>query len=99
MSNNINSEIEISNIATGEELKKKFRKKNKIPIKEFTLRLFFAGNEIMNEHMLYQHKLENDYKIQVMKIPKAERRKSKKLSRKSIEENNIRKVSKEDTEG
>ena len=49
--------------------------------------------------MLYQHKLENDYKIQVMKIQKTERRKSKKLSRKSMEENNNIKVSNEDTEG
>ena len=48
--------------------------------------------------MLYQHKLENDYKIQVMKIQKTERRKSKKLSRKSMENNNII-VSNEDTEG
>ena len=99
MSNNINIEKEISNTATGEELKKKFRKKAKIPLKEFTLRLFFAGNEIKNEHMLYQHKLENDYKIQVMKIQKTERRKSKKLSRKSMKENNNIIVSNEDTEG
>ena len=82
-----------------QKLKKKFRKKAKISLKEFTLRLFFAGNEIKNEHMLYQHKLDDDYKIQVMKIPKAERRKSKKLSRKSVEENNVIKFSNEDTEG
>lgn len=69
VSQNITKTITISNHATGEELKKKFRKAAKIKKSKFTLRLFFSGCEIKDDHYLYQHKLENDYKIQVMKIP------------------------------
>lgn len=87
-SENINIEIETTNLITGEELKKKFRKKAKIPIKQFGFRLFFAGNEIKNEHFLYQHKLDNDYKIQVMKVPKSERPKNRRLSQKEKVEDN-----------
>lgn len=66
---NIHVTINISNHATGEELKKKFRKETKIKKKKFGLRLFFAGSEIKDDHFLYQHKLCDDYKIQVMKVP------------------------------
>ena len=66
---NIHVTINISNHATGEDLKKKFRKETKIKKKKFNFRLFFAGSEIKDEHFLYQHKLSDDYKIQVMKVP------------------------------
>ena len=32
--------------------------------------MFFAGNEILNNHYLYQYKIQNGYKIQVMKSRK-----------------------------
>ena len=104
---NINVEIETTNLITGEELKKKFRKKAKISIKQFSFRLFFAGNEIKNEHLLYQHKLDNDYKIQVMKVPKPERVKNKRLSQKEKVEansnnannNNVNNYYNEETDG
>ena len=66
---NIHVTINISNHATGEDLKKKFRKETKIKKKKFNFRLFLAGSEIKDEHFLYQHKLSDDYKIQVMKVP------------------------------
>ena len=70
VSENIEVVLEVTNRTTGEELKKMFRKKTKIPLKEYGFRLFFAGNEIKNDNCLYQYKVDNDYKIQVMKIKK-----------------------------
>ena len=32
------------------------------------LRIFFAGNEIKDEHKLFQHGLNNNFKLQIMKI-------------------------------
>ena len=32
--------------------------------------MFFAGNEIENNHFLYQYKIHNGYKVQVMKSSK-----------------------------
>ena len=69
VSQNIHVTINISNHSTGADLKKKFRKETKIKKTKFNLRLFFSGSEIKDDHFLYQHKLENDYKIQVMKVP------------------------------
>ena len=37
-----------------------FRKKTKIPLKEYGFRLFFAGNEIKNDNCLYQYTVDND---------------------------------------
>lgn len=70
VSQNIEVVLEVTNKTTGEELKKMFRKKTKIPLKEYGFRLFFAGNEIKNDNYLYQYKVDNDYMIQVMKIKK-----------------------------
>ena len=50
-----------------ENLKDVFIKENKLP-SNCKLRLFFSGMEIKDEHYLYQHKLKNDFKIQVMKM-------------------------------
>ena len=90
VSGNLNIEIETTNLATGKDLKKKFRKKAKIPLRQFSIRLFFAGNEIKNDQYLYQYKLDDDYKIQVMKIAK-ERRKSRKEGdeEKNLNKNNV----------
>ena len=43
---------------------------NNLNMDEYNIRMFFAGNEIMNEHFMYQYNIKNDYKIQVMKTPK-----------------------------
>ena len=64
---NINLKISISNHKTGKNLKDAFIKESKLP-SNCKLRLFFSGMEIKDEHYLYQHKLKNEFKIQVMKM-------------------------------
>ena len=63
-------EEEFSNHDTGETIKKKFFEKIKLDENKYNIRLFFSGTEIKNGDFLYQHGLDNDYKIQVMKIKK-----------------------------
>ena len=69
-SDNINVELKVSNLLTGKQLKEKFRKKANIDSKKFNFRFFLGGQEIKDEHYLYQHNIRSDYKIQVMKLPK-----------------------------
>ena len=63
-------EVEVNNFMSGEELKKLYCEKNNISFDEYNIRMFFAGNEILNNHYLYQYKIRNGYKIQVMKSQK-----------------------------
>ena len=63
-------EEEFSNHDTGKTIKKKFFEKIKLDENKYNIRLFFSGTEIKNSDFLYQHGLDNDYKIQVMKIKK-----------------------------
>ena len=58
----------ISNMSTGKELKEIFAKKESIDLKKRKLRMFFGGNEIKDEHLLAQHGLDDEFKIQVMII-------------------------------
>ena len=67
---NKNLEVEVNNLMTGEELKKLYCEKNNISFDEYNIRMFFAGNEILNNQYLYQYKIHNGYKIQVMKSQK-----------------------------
>ena len=67
---NKNLEVEVNNLMSGEDLKKLFCEKNNITADEYNIRMFFAGNEIQNNHFLYQYKIHNGYKVQVMKSPK-----------------------------
>ena len=62
--------INTNNLISGEELKKIFCEKNNISMDEYNIRMFFAGNEIMNDHYLYQYKIHDGYKVQVMKAEK-----------------------------
>ena len=68
-SGNINEEKMVMNTMTGKELKDLFRKEHHIG-DNYNLRLFISGQEIVDDHFLYQHHLKNGYKIQVMKLPK-----------------------------
>ena len=81
---NENIVIETTNTCTGEELKKMFRKKTKAALRDFVFRMFFAGNEIKNDHQLSQHKIEDGYKIMVMKVAR-ERKTTKKNKNKRKE--------------
>jgi len=67
---NTTTSFETNNLVSGEELKKIFCEKNNISLDDYKIRMFFSGNEILNEHFLYQYNIKNDYKIQVMKTPK-----------------------------
>ena len=67
---NKNLEVEVNNLMSGEDLKKLYCEKNNISFGEYNIRMFFAGNEILNNHYLYQYKIHNGYKIQVMKSGK-----------------------------
>ena len=57
-----------SNHDTGEKIKNKFIQEAKIKENEYKIRLFFSGSEIKNSDCIYQHGLEDNFKIQVMKI-------------------------------
>ena len=67
---NKNLEVEVNNLMSGEDLKKLYCEKNNISMEDYNIRMFFAGNEILNNHYLYQYKIHNGYKIQVMKSRK-----------------------------
>ena len=67
---NKNLEVEVNNLMSGEDLKKLYCEKNNISFGEYNIRMFFAGKEILNNHYLYQYKIHNGYKIQVMKSRK-----------------------------
>ena len=57
-----------SNHDTGEKIKNKFMQEAKIKENEYKIRLFFSGSEIKNSDCIYQHGIEDNFKIQVMKI-------------------------------
>ena len=45
-------------------------KKNNLSPDDYKIRMFFAGNEILNDHFIYQYNIKSDFKIQVMKMAK-----------------------------
>jgi hypothetical protein len=59
---------EFSNHDMGKTIKKVFITKSKMNENEYKLRLFFSGMEIKDNEYLYQHKLDNNFKIQIMKL-------------------------------
>lgn len=67
---NKNTEVVANNLMSGEDLKKVFCEKNNISFEDYNVRMFFSGNEVKNDHYLYQYNIHNDYKIQVMKTKK-----------------------------
>ena len=102
-SGNINDEKSVLNTMTGKELKELFKKEHGIG-DNFNLRLFFGGMEIKDEHFLYQHKLKNGYKIQIMKVPrfdmstkseKTEKKKEKEKKKKKEKKSKKKKKNKE----
>jgi len=70
VANNKNTPVEVSNLISGEELKKLFCEKNNVSFNYFNIRMFFSGIEVSNDHFLYQYNIQNDFKIQVMRVPR-----------------------------
>ena len=99
VANNTNSILEVNNLITGEELKKLFCKKNNISYDDYRIRMFFAGSEITNEHFLYQYNIKDEFKIQVMRIPKPKNEEKKEVKKEEKKlENKNEKDSEEDDE-
>ena len=101
VANNKNSILEVNNLVTGLELKKLFCKENNISFEDFNIRMFFSGMEISNEHFLYQYNIKNDFKIQVMRVPRLKsdlEKEENKIGKKEVkkEENRNEKKSEED---
>ena len=101
VANNKNSILEVNNLVTGLELKKLFCKENNISFEDFNIRMFFSGMEISNEHFLYQNNIKNDFKIQVMRVPRLKsdlEKEENKIGKKEVkkEENRNEKKSEED---
>lgn len=65
---NVEYTFTVSNFTTGKKLKEIFAEKAELDLNKCKLRIFFAGNEIKDEHKLFQHGLNNNYKLQIMKI-------------------------------
>ena len=59
---------EFSNHDTGKTIKDVFIEKTKMNKNEYKLRLFFSGMEIKDNEYIYQHKLDDNFKIQIMKL-------------------------------
>ena len=70
VANNTTTTIDTNNLINGEELKKLFCEKNNISMDDYKIRMFFAGNEILNDRFIYQYNIKNDFKIQVIRIQK-----------------------------
>ncbi|MCQ2818071.1 MAG: hypothetical protein MJ252_12465 [archaeon] len=102
ISKNVSIDVEISNQMKGEELKELFRKKAKFPEGQYTFRIFFSGSEIKNDQTIGQHKLQDGFKLQVIKFGKSsndpktnktggdeeDKKEKKKKKKKKTEENN-----------
>ena len=58
-------QMEVTNRTTGKEVKEKFAKKENFPLEKFSIRLFYSGQEIKDEHMLCYHNIVNGGKIQI----------------------------------
>ena len=58
--------LECTNKTTVKELKEKFSKKAKLPLSEYSIRFLFKGQELLDDHLLCYHKIEESSKIQVM---------------------------------
>jgi hypothetical protein len=97
VANNTTSILEVSNLITGLDLKKLFCKKNNISFDDFNIRMFFSGMEISNEHFLYQYNIKNEFKIQVMRVPRPKT--NEKKEEKNVETKEIKNEEKEEKKG
>jgi hypothetical protein len=65
--NNKKIQINVDDHTTGKELKDLYIKSSNVNTnKIIKFRLLFGGSEILDEHKLYQHKMCDDYTIQIL---------------------------------
>ena len=58
-------ELTVSNKISGLDLKRLYAEKLNLTLDKFKIRLIFRGKEILNDHALYLHDIDNNSKIQV----------------------------------
>ena len=65
--NDIKEKFIFDDDITGKEIKEEFLKRKNLDMENYfkRIRLFFGGNEIHDNEFLYQHKLKDNYSIQV----------------------------------
>ena len=61
----VKTELTVSNKINGGQLKRLYSEKVNIPLDKFKIRLIYRGKEILNDHGLFFHDLDNNSKIQV----------------------------------
>ena len=97
--NENNIALNVNHTISGEELKKLYCKKVGISPNEYNVRLFFGGQEIKNNNFLYQYNIKDEFKIQVMRIPKPKNEEKKEVKKEEKKlENKNEKDSEEDDE-
>ena len=58
--------LKISNKSTGKEIKNQLAKNENKMLNNYKCRLFFQGQEILDNHQLFYHNLKDNSKIQVL---------------------------------
>lgn len=67
---NKETKLTVSNKMKGKELKEVFSKAENFPLNKYWIRLFYSGQEIKDDYMLYYSSLDNNSKLQVMCLKK-----------------------------
>jgi len=57
--------LNVFNKSSGKEIKELISKEIDKPLENYKFRLFFSGQEILDDHLLFYHNIENKNKIQV----------------------------------
>lgn len=65
-----NYEINVNNTTLGSEVRRLFFELSQSNPEEYKTKMLFGGTEILDNHRLCQFKLDNEYKIQVIKTKK-----------------------------
>lgn len=65
-SNDNKTTLRINESCTGKELKEMYLQYNNQDASLFSVRLFFGGNEIKDDHYLFQHKIKHKFRIQIL---------------------------------